>query len=86
MPWRGMTGAPRQIKPKEPTMNMTPANREDEAAAIWTAVVGLKSGETVKLRGGLAYAAANKAADIEADKLAAQGTAIEWAGARRLTH
>lgn len=63
------------------TMN-TPT-REEEAAAIWTPVVGLKTGETVKLTGGLTYAAANKAADMEADKLAAQGKVIEWSGARR---
>lgn len=62
---------------------MTTATREEEAAAIWTAVVGLKSGETVKLQGGLTYKDATKAADIEADKLAAQGQAIEWSGARR---
>ena len=63
---------------------MTTATREEEAAAIWTPVVGLKNGETVKLPGGLTYAEANKAADIEADKLAAQGKAIEWSGARRV--
>lgn len=86
MPRRGMTGAPSQTKPKELTMNMTTATREDEAPAIWTPVVGLKSGETVTLVGGLTHAAAYKVADIEADKLVAKGTAIEWSGARRLTH
>ncbi len=64
------------------TMNFP--TRADEAAAIWTPVVGLKIGETVKLPGGLTYAEANKAADIEADKLAAQGKAVEWSGARRV--
>ena len=64
-------------------MNMTPATCKDDAPAIWSAVVGLKSGETVKQPGGLTYAAANKAADIEADNLAAQGQAVEWSGARR---
>ena len=73
-----------QAKPNEPTMNMTHATREDEAAAIWTAVVGLESGETVKQPGSLTYAAANEAADIEADKLAAQGKSVEWSGARRI--
>lgn len=62
-----------------PTLN-------DEAAAIWSPVVGLKSGEAVSFPGGLNYNEANKAADIEADKLAGQGKDVEWAGARRLTH
>lgn len=65
------------------TMN-TPT-REEEGAAIWTPVVGLTTGETVKLPGGLTYAQANKAADIDADKLAAQGKAVEWSGAQRVT-
>jgi len=65
-------------------MTMTTPTREEEAAAIWTPVVGLKTGETVKLPGGLTYAEANKAADIEADKLAAQGKAVDWSGARRV--
>jgi hypothetical protein len=63
---------------------MTTPTREEEGAAIWTPVVGLKNGETVKLPGGITYAQANKAADIEADKLAAQGKSIEWSGARRV--
>lgn len=62
---------------------MTAATRDDEGAAIWTPVVGLMSGTTVKLPGGMTYAQANKAADIEADKLAGQGKAVEWSGARR---
>lgn len=57
--------------------------REEEAAPIWVPVVGLKTGEIVKLAGGLTYAEANKVADIEADKLAAQGKEVEWSGARR---
>ncbi len=64
-------------------LNVTTQTRDDEAAYIWTPVVGLTTGETVTLSGGLTYAQANKAADIAADKLAAQGESIEWSGARR---
>lgn len=67
-------------------MTMNTSSHADETAEIWTPVVGLASGETLKLVGGLSYAAAVKAADIEADKLAANDQPIEWAGARRLTH
>lgn len=64
---------------------MTISTIEQEGAAIWTPVVGLRSGETVKLAGGLTYAQANKVADAEADRLAARGNPVEWSGARRLT-
>lgn len=64
---------------------ITPHTSADEAAAIWTPVVGLSTGETVKLAGGLAYKEATKAADQAADKLAADGKPVEWSGARRVT-
>ena len=64
-------------------MTMTTPTREEEGAAIWTPVVGLMNGQTVKLTGDLTYAEANKASDVEADKLAARGDAVEWSGARR---
>lgn len=65
-------------------MTMTTPSREEEGAAIWIPVVGLKNGETVELPGGLTHAEANKAADRESDRLDAQGKAVEWSGARRV--
>ncbi|WP_374641025.1 hypothetical protein [Hydrogenophaga sp.] len=56
----------------------------DEAAAIWMPAVGLTTGETVKLPGGLSYAEPSNIADREADRLAAGGKAVKWSGARRI--
>ena len=64
-------------------MSLTTANRDDEAAAIWTPVVGMTTGESVTLAGGLTYRAATKAADQAADRLQAQGQPVAWSGARR---
>lgn len=63
---------------------MSTPTDDEEAAAIWSPVVGLKTGETVTLPGSLPFAWAHKAADIEADKLAAQGKAVDWTGTRRI--
>lgn len=52
-------------------------------AVIWTAVVGLTTGETVKLPGLLTHKLAIKAADSLCDKMQAEGQPVEWSGAKR---
>lgn len=54
-------------------------------AAIWTAVVGLTTGETVKLPGLMTHKMATKAADALCDKMQAEGQPVAWSAARRET-
>ncbi len=61
-------------------MNHTDTHEE---AAIWTAVVGLTTGETVKLPGLMTYKQATQAADAHSDKIQAEGQPVAWSAARR---
>lgn len=63
-------------------MNHIDAHAE---SAIWTAVVGLASGETVKIPGLMTHKQATKAADAMCDKMQAEGQPVAWSAARRET-
>lgn len=64
------------------TMSNTPT-REHEGAAIWSPILGLKSGGTIKLPSSLTHGEAIKAAQIEATALETQGADVDWHGAQR---
>ncbi len=61
-------------------MNHNDAHAE---SAIWTAVVGLANGETVKIPGLMTHKQATKAADAMCDKMQAEGQPVAWSSARR---
>lgn len=52
-------------------------------SVIWTAVVGLANGETVKIPGLMTHKQATKAADAMCDKMQAEGQLVAWSAARR---